>query len=70
MSRFTDMCRMQDDDDLHHVFMPRVRSDVCHICLKPEGHPDHVRETYIERFHQLLVSAIDCAKQTSAGGHT
>lgn len=61
MSRLTDMCWMQDDDDLRHVFMPRVRSDACHICLKEEGHSDHVEETFIERFRQLLVSAIESA---------
>lgn len=26
---------------MKHEFMERVRSDLCHLCLKPRNHPDH-----------------------------
>lgn len=56
------MCWMQDDDDAQHVFLERCGSVVCHICLKPKANSDHVNSGFVERFRDLLMSAIDEAQ--------
>lgn len=53
----------RDDGDLRHVFLETARGSLCHLCLKPENHIDHVPHTVLEQFAQWLPTAIDEARE-------
>lgn len=52
----------RDDGDLRHVFLETARGPLCHLCLKPRGHIDHVPLTIPESFGRELPRLIDEAR--------
>jgi hypothetical protein len=52
----------RDDGDLRHVFLETARGPLCHLCLKPKGHADHVPFTIPESFGRELPRLIDEAR--------
>jgi hypothetical protein len=53
----------RDDGDLRHVFMESAGHRVCHLCLKPKAHPDHVPYSITESFARELPKLIEEARR-------
>lgn len=53
----------RDDDDPRHVFLETARGPLCHLCLKPKGHADHVPYTIPESFARDLPGLVDEARR-------
>lgn len=52
----------REDGDLRHVFLETACGPLCHLCLKPKGHADHVPYTIPESFARALPGWIDEAR--------